>query len=198
MTCHLGSLGPYRIERTEEYIPGAADNSSAEMIRVRGSKPEPPHYMVPSHLYKYSEYDLGLYLHERKNLWRQLGKLLGIEIDISDPELMVHFPISMFTEVAKIVPFVKKALRKKPYTEEEKRKMVLNLHKRKTSTSGEMNLKGAIFSGKVRKGKITQGGESSPENLTKNPIFVHSQRERALILDQQPSLDSFAIKEGSD
>ena len=104
----LKQLGPFRIERTEEYIPGAQDNTYAEMIRVRGSKPEPPYFVVPSHLFKYSETELGLYLHERKNLWRQLGRLLNIETEISDPELMARFPISMFTEVVKIVPFVKK------------------------------------------------------------------------------------------
>ena len=120
MTCHLGSLGPYRIERTEEYIPGAADNSSAEMIRGRGSKPEPPHYVVPSHLYKYSQTELGLYLKERKNVWRHLGRLLGIETEISDPELMVHFPISRFPDVAKIVPFVMKRARRTPLTELER------------------------------------------------------------------------------
>ena len=108
MTFQLKTLGPYRIERSEDNIPGAQDNSYAEMIRVRGSKPEPPYFMVPSHLYKYSEYDLGLYLFERKNLWRELGKLLEIKIDISDREIMVNFPISLFPDVAKIVPFVKK------------------------------------------------------------------------------------------
>ena len=108
MTFQLKTLGPYRIERGGNYIPGAQDNSYAEMIRVRGSKPEPPYFMVPSHLYKYSEYDLGLYLFERKNLWRELGKLLEIKIDISDSEIMVNFPISLFPDVAKIVPFVKK------------------------------------------------------------------------------------------
>ena len=104
----LKQVDPYRIEPTEEHIPGAQDNSYAEMIRVRGSKPEPPHYVVPSHLYKYSETELGLYLHERKNLWRELGKLLEIKIDISDREIMANFPISLFPDVAKIVPFVKK------------------------------------------------------------------------------------------
>ena len=113
MTFQLKTLGPYRIERTEEYIPGAQDNTYTEMIRVRGSKPEPPYFMVPSHLYKYSEYDLGLYLFERKNLWRELGKLLEIKIDISDSEIMVNFPISLFPDVAKIVPFVKKRGSKK-------------------------------------------------------------------------------------
>ena len=104
----LKQLGPYRIEPTEEYIPGAADNSYAEMLRVRGSKTEPPYFMVPSHLYKYSESELGLYLKEHKNLWRQLGRLLDVGIDIHDAELIVQSPVLRFPEMAKIVPFVKK------------------------------------------------------------------------------------------
>jgi hypothetical protein len=160
----LKQLDPYRIERTEEYIPGAADNSYAEMIRVRGSKTEPPYFMVPSHLYKYSETEMGLYIHERKNLWRQLGKLLGIEIDISDPELMVHFPISMFTEVAKIVPFVRKRGSGTLSPEAIAKRDALNV-KRHTD---KMRQNGGIFEIKEPDG---------------NSI---------------PSLDSFAIKEGSD
>ena len=108
MTFQLKTLGPYRIERSEDNIPGAQDNSYAEMIRVKGSRPKPPYFMVPSHLYKYSESNMGLYLFERKNLWRELGKLLKLKIDISDREIMVNFPISLFPDVAKIVPFVKK------------------------------------------------------------------------------------------
>ena len=108
MTFLLKSLGAYRIERSDEYIPGSSDNSYAEMIRVRGPKPKPPYFLVPSHIYKYSESEIGLYLNGRKNLWRALGKQLKVKIDISDREIMVNFPISLFPDVAKIVPFVKK------------------------------------------------------------------------------------------
>jgi hypothetical protein len=108
MTSQLKALGPYRIERSDEYIPGSSDNSYAEMIRVRGPKPKPPYFLVPSHIYKYSESEIGLYLNGRKNLWRALGKQLKVKIDISDREIMVNFPISLFPDVAKIVPFVKK------------------------------------------------------------------------------------------
>ena len=168
MTFQLKSLGPYRIERTEEYIPGAQENSYAEMIRIRGSKPEPPVFMVPSHLYKYSESELGLYLKERKNRWRELGELLGVEIDIHDNELIVNFPISMFSKVSEIVPFVRKALRKNPLTEEEKRKMVLNLHRERSSMTGGMRKNDPNFN------------ESAPDG---NSI---------------PTLDNFAILEGSE
>jgi len=108
MTFRLGMLGPYRVERTEEYISGGSDNSYAEMIRVRGSKPKPPYFTVTSHLNKYSETELGLYLKERKNLWRPLEKILNERLDTHEPEIMIHFPISMFDEVSKIIPFVKK------------------------------------------------------------------------------------------
>ncbi|MHB1811267.1 MAG: hypothetical protein ACYCPR_02495 [Thermoplasmataceae archaeon] len=121
MTFLLKHLGPYRIERSEEYILGGSDNSYAEMIRVRGSKPEPPYFMTPSHLYKYSETELGVYLKERKNLWGPLGKVLGERNDVHEAELMVHFPISKFNEIAALVPFVKKAIRKIPMSESERR-----------------------------------------------------------------------------
>ena len=108
MTFQLKSLGPYRIERTDDYVPGAQDNSYAEIIRVGRSKPEPQYFMLPSHLYKYSETQLGLYFKDHKNLWRKLGKLISVEIDIHSEELMVDFPISMFPKVSGIVPFVRK------------------------------------------------------------------------------------------
>ncbi len=108
MTFQLKTLGPYRIEKAEEYAPGGSESSYAEIIRVRGSSPDPPCFMVPSHLFKHSESELGLYLKERKNLWRALGKLLNVKIDISDGEIMLHFPVSLFPEVAGIVPFVRK------------------------------------------------------------------------------------------
>ena len=37
-----------------------------------------------------------------------MGKLLNVKIDISDGEIMLHFPVSLFPEVAGIVPFVRK------------------------------------------------------------------------------------------
>jgi hypothetical protein len=78
------------------------------MIRVSGSRANPPIFMVPSHLYKYSETELDLYLKERKNLWSPLGRILNQNVDVHDAELMIHFPISMFNDVAGIVPFVRK------------------------------------------------------------------------------------------
>ena len=107
MTFELRDLGPYRVERTEDWNNGI-DNSYAAMIRVKGSIPVPPYFMVPSHLYKYSDSELALYLKDHKNLWRKLGKLLNEEIEISDTEIVLRFPISLFQKVSGIVPFVKK------------------------------------------------------------------------------------------
>lgn len=142
MTFQLKHLGPYRIERSEDWS-NDPDNSYAEMIRVRESKSESPMFLVPSHLYKYSETELGLYLKERKHAWKVLGRLLNVKISMQDQDIMVHFPISRFQEVAAIVPFVRKALRKTPYTEDEKQKMVLNLHKGRIKTSGGIPLNGS-------------------------------------------------------
>jgi len=47
MTFRLGMLGPYRVERTVEYMPGGSDNSYAEMIRVRKSRDNPPNIPGP-------------------------------------------------------------------------------------------------------------------------------------------------------
>lgn len=122
MTFQLKRMGPFRIEKSEEYISGGQDNSYAEMVRVKGSKPGLPPFTVPSHLFKHSETELGLYLHDRKNLWRSLAKILGLKIEISDHEIMVHFPISLFPKIAEIVPFVKKRSRKTPLTDQERKR----------------------------------------------------------------------------
>ena len=166
MTFQLKSLGPFRIERTEEYISGAQDNSYAEMIRVKESKPEPPVFKVPSHLYKYSEKELGLYLNERKNLWRQLGELLDVEIDIHDAELTVSFPISKFPDVAKIVPFVKKRGQHDLSDEQKSRRYD--------------RLKMPLQAPRKMKQNVPKFNESTPVD---NSI---------------PSLDNFAIVEGSE
>ena len=107
MTFELRDLGPYRVERTEDWNNGI-DNSYAAMIRVKGSNPVPPYFPVPSHLYKYSDSELALYLKDHKNLWRKLGKLLNEEIEISDTEIVLRFPISLFQKVSGIVPLVRK------------------------------------------------------------------------------------------
>lgn len=115
----LKELGPFKVERTEDW-GNDPDSSYSEMILVKGSKIGPPMFLVLSHLYKYSETELGIYLKDHKNLWRALEKLLNEEIDIHEAELMIHFPISTFPKVAQIVPFVRKTIRKTPLTDQER------------------------------------------------------------------------------
>ena len=156
MTFRLKDLGPYRIERSEEYISGGSDNSYNEIIRVRGSKPNPPYFTIPGHLYKYSETELGLYLHERKNLWRPLGKILNERLDTHETEIMFHFPVSMFNEVSKIIPFVRKAIRGIPWTEVEKRELTLRFAKNRPSTPKGIEQIDAISTGKTVQGNYYQ------------------------------------------
>ena len=107
MSFELKKLGPFRIERTEDYDQCPFDKSYCELIRVKGSRPVPS-FNVVSHVYKYSETELALYMKDKKNLWRDLGKLLNEDIDISDEEIVLRFPVEMFPEVVEIVPLVKK------------------------------------------------------------------------------------------
>ena len=107
MSSRLSGLGPYRIERTEDYDE-AEDRSCHEIIRVRGSRLETPAFITPSHLFKYSDSELALYLKDKKNLWTSLGKLLNVDIDISDEEIILRFPVEMFPEVARVIPLVRK------------------------------------------------------------------------------------------
>ena len=109
MTFQLSSLGHYRIERSEEYdeCPDG-DKTYCEMIRVKGSKYGDLHFNVPSHLYKFSETELALYLKDRKNLWNALGEILNQEVDTSESEAIFIFPVSRFADVAGIIPFVRK------------------------------------------------------------------------------------------
>ena len=120
----LSQLGPYRIEKTEEYdFAETTGKSYCEMIRVKGSISDPPCFTTQSHLYKFSDTELALYMKDKKNLWRPLGKLLDKKINISDEEMDFIFPVEMFPKVAKIVPFVRKALRKNPMTNAERAAM---------------------------------------------------------------------------
>jgi len=64
VTFWLRDLGSrYKVEKTEDWdCCEGNEKSYGEMIRIRGSSPEPPYFMVPSHLYKYSETELALYM----------------------------------------------------------------------------------------------------------------------------------------
>jgi hypothetical protein len=152
----LSQLGPYRIERTEDYeYAEASGKSYCEMIRVRGSISDPPGFTTPSHLYKYSETELSLYMKDKKNLWRPLGKLLDKKINISDEEIDFIFPVEMFPEVAKIVPFVRKALRKNPMTNAERTAMNEKLAKARAKRLWGMKQNDANLHSSMPEGNIT-------------------------------------------
>lgn len=128
----LKDLGTYRVERTEDYDLCSFDKSYCEIIRVKGSKTEDPIFKVVSHLYKFSESELALYLKDHKNLWRSLGKLFNFGIDISEEEAFFKFPVSMFSDVAKIIPFVKKRGKVELTVDERQERInrLRNAHKR--------------------------------------------------------------------
>ena len=70
----LGNLGKYKIDRTEDYKWAkntGEDLTYYEMIRVKGSKPS-RYFTVPSHLYKYGEHTLAIYLKDHRRLWHRL------------------------------------------------------------------------------------------------------------------------------
>ena len=103
----LRDLGPYKIEKAVDY--GLLEDHSLEaIIKVRRSRPNPPFFPSGSYLFKYSDKELGLYLKDRKNAWRDLSELLGIDIDIHDSEIILVFPFPMFKEIVKVIPFRKK------------------------------------------------------------------------------------------
>jgi hypothetical protein len=125
----LGSQ--YKIEKTEDWETCQGDEKSyAEMIRVKDSKPvyrkgidpltgEPNRiYYMPSHLYKYSETEVGLYLKDRKSVWPQLAKITEEEYGKFDPaEEDFIFPIEKFPEVAKLIQFCQKRKPPKAFIE---------------------------------------------------------------------------------
>ena len=104
---NLNDLGPYKVEKAIDYGL-LEDRSYEQVIKVKRSHPDPPFFPVESHLFKYSDDELGLYLKDRKNDWRDLSRILGTDIDIHEPEIILVFPVSMFKEIARVIPFRKK------------------------------------------------------------------------------------------
>jgi hypothetical protein len=103
----LKDLGPYKVEKAIDY--GLLEDHSYEhVIKVKRSHPGPPFFPFESHLFKYSDNELGLYLKDRKNDWRDLSRILGVDIDIHDLEIILIFPVSMFQEISRVIPFRKK------------------------------------------------------------------------------------------
>jgi len=60
----------------------------------------------------------------------------------------------IFEDIVEIVPFMRKAIQKIPYTEEEKQRMVLNLHRGRSAIPSGSVLKGSRRGGKTIQGKL--------------------------------------------
>ncbi len=146
-------MGKFKIERTIDYENARKDSldlSYYTLIRVRGSKPVPC-FEVPSHLYKYSEHELGLYLKDHKNYWGRLSKLLGIDVEISDEESVFIFPVKMFKDVSKIVRLVKSKARNTPMNENERKNAsdrLANYTKKIQNIGGQNRVKTSMNSNK--------------------------------------------------
>jgi len=150
----LGSL--CKVERTEDWEDCQGDEKSyGEMIRVKDSKPvfrkginpltgKPNRiYYMPSHLYKYSETELGLYVKDHKSVWPKLAKITGEKYGKFAPdEEDFIFPIDKFPEVAKLIQFRQK--RKPPQAFIEARDRINTIKK---STYKGKN-KGSNFHGR--------------------------------------------------
>jgi len=131
-TFWLRDLGSqYKIDRTEDWEDCQGDEKSyGEMIRVKDSKPvfrkginpltgKPNQiYYMPSHLYKYSETKLGLYMKDYKSVWPKLAKITGEKFGKFAPdEEDFIFPIEKFPEVAKLIQFRQKKRAPKAFIE---------------------------------------------------------------------------------
>jgi len=174
-TFWLKDLGSqYKIERTEDWEDSEGyEKSYSEIIRVKDSEPvkhkgrdpltgklNKIHYM-PSHLYKYSETELCLYMKDHKSIWAQLAEITGENFNDFDPnEEDFIFPIKNFSEIAKLVQFRQK--RKTSESERERlrenmAKVRAKLSKSKDEISG--NNKGSLntnSSGKLSGNAITR------------------------------------------
>ena len=146
-------MGKFKIERTIDYENARKDSldlSYYTLIRVRGSKPVPC-FEVPSHLYKYSEHELGLYLKDHKNYWGRLSKLLGIDVEISDEESVFIFPVKMFKDVSKIVRLVKSKARNTPMSQNERKNAadrLANYTKKTQNIRGQNRVKTSVNNSK--------------------------------------------------
>jgi len=175
VTFWLRDLGSqYKVERTEDWEDCQGDKKSyGEMIRVKDSKPvyrlgknpltgKPNRiYYMPSHLYKYSEKELGLYMKDHRNLWPKLAKITGENFNGFDTdEEDFIFPIEKFPEIAKLVQFREK----RKISESERERLRENmakvrdkLSKSRDKISGKS--KGSLntnFSGKASGNAITR------------------------------------------
>lgn len=136
----LGIKKKYKIEKPEASDDLNIDSPYKEIIRVKASHPLKPVFATPSHLYKYSYFQFGLYLKDHNNLWIKLGKLLNQEVDDSDQEVIFIFPYAKFEDVSKIVPFLKNGRTEEVKLESNKKEVKLkstqkHTHKTMQNTS---------------------------------------------------------------
>ena len=127
----LSDLGKYRIEKTDDYDLARRDGldlSYYEMIRVKGSRPEKL-FPVPSHVSKYSNNELYLYLKDHKRYWPQISKILDQKIDKDSEEAVFIFRYQEFDKIDKILHFVRKKSRNTEMNEIEKEKARSNIKK---------------------------------------------------------------------
>jgi len=139
-TFWLKDLGSQcKVERTEDWENYQGDEKSyGEMIRVKDSKPvyrqgkdpltgKPNRiYYMPSHLYKYSKTELGLYMKDHKYLWPRLAEITKEDFGQFDAdEEDFIFPIDKFPEIAKLVQFREK----RKISEEERKRLRENMAK---------------------------------------------------------------------
>jgi hypothetical protein len=149
-TFRLRDLGfQYKIEKTEDWEDSEGyERSYSEIIRVKDSEPVNHKgrnpltdklnkiYYMPSHLYKYSERELGLYLKDHKQIWSQLARITGEQFNEFDrDEEDFVFPIEKFSEVAKFVQFRQK--RKPPNAFIEARDRINSI--RKSTCKGKID-----------------------------------------------------------
>ena len=127
----LADLGKYKVEKTDDYDLARRDGldlSYYEIIRVRGSKPE-KFFPTPSHISKYSNNELLLYLKDHKRYWRQISKILNQEIDMDSDEAIFILSFKEFYKLDKILHFVRKRSRHTGMDENEREKAKVNIQK---------------------------------------------------------------------
>jgi len=148
-TFWLKDLGSqFKIEKTEDWDHCDGDKKSyGEMIRVKGSKPVNRRgiYFMPSHLYKYSEDKLALYLKDHKKAWLKISEIIGENFkDFATDEEVFIFPIEKFTEVAKLIPFRQKRIPNNAFIESRDRlnyvKKITHEYKKEGSNFNEREL----------------------------------------------------------
>jgi len=175
----LKALGSqYKIERTEDWEDCEGDEKSyGEMIRVKDSKPvyrqgkdpltgKPNRiYYMPSHLYKYSETELGLYMKDHKYLWPRLAEITKEDFGQFDAdEEDFIFLIDKFPEVAKLIQFREK----RKISESERERLRENMAKVRAKLSKSKNK----ISGKSRGSLNTNfSGKTSGNANTRLDLF---------------------------